>query len=66
MHLDGKEISELYVDYFFWKQGIGAQLLEFAKEKYEIYLMTDGSHILCNEKCYYGNIICVNKVRSRL
>ncbi len=35
MHLEGKEISELYVDYFFWKQGIGAQLLEFAKEKYD-------------------------------
>ena len=33
MHLEGKEISELYVDYFFWNQGIGAQLLEFAKEK---------------------------------
>ena len=35
MHLEGKEISELYVDYFFWNQGIGAQLLEFAKEKYD-------------------------------
>ena len=35
MHLEGKEISELYVDYFFWKQGIGSQLLEFAKEKYD-------------------------------
>ena len=35
MHLEGKEISELYVDYFFWKQGIGAQLIEFAKEKYD-------------------------------
>ncbi|MCR4996253.1 MAG: GNAT family N-acetyltransferase [Butyrivibrio sp.] len=41
MHLEGKEISELYVDYFFWKQGIGAQLLEFAKEKYDSrYLWT--------------------------
>ena len=35
MHLEGKEISELYVDYFFWNQGIGAQLIEFAKEKYD-------------------------------
>ena len=35
MHLEEKEISELYVDYFFWNQGIGAQLLEFAKEKYD-------------------------------
>lgn len=41
MHLEGKEISELYVDYFFWKQGIGVQLLEFAKEKYDSrYLWT--------------------------
>lgn len=41
MHLEGKEISELYVDYFFWNQGIGAQLLEFAKEKYDCrYLWT--------------------------
>ena len=35
MHLVEKEISELYVDYFFWNQGIGAQLIEFAKEKYD-------------------------------
>jgi putative acetyltransferase len=35
IHLEGKEISELYVDYFFWNQGIGAQLIEFAKEKYD-------------------------------
>ena len=35
MHMEEKEISELYVDYFFWNQGIGSQLLEFAKEKYD-------------------------------
>ena len=35
IHLEVKEISELYVDYFFWNQGIGAQLIEFAKEKYD-------------------------------
>ena len=35
IHLEGKEISELYVDYFFCNQGIGAQLIEFAKEKYD-------------------------------
>ena len=23
IHLEGKEIAELYVDYFFWKEGIG-------------------------------------------
>ena len=35
LHLDGKEISELYVDYFFWKEGIGSKLVEFAKEKFD-------------------------------
>ena len=33
IHLEGKEIAELYVDYFFWKEGIGSKLVEFAKEK---------------------------------
>ena len=35
LHLDGKEISELYADYFFWKEGIGSKLVEFAKEKFD-------------------------------
>ena len=34
IHVEGKEIAELYVDYFFWNQGIGAKLIEFAKEKF--------------------------------
>ena len=33
---DGKEIVELYVDYFFWKEGIGSKLVEFAKEKFDV------------------------------
>ena len=36
IHMDGKEISELYVDYFFWKEGIGSKLIEFAKEKFDV------------------------------
>ena len=36
LHLDGKEISELYVDYFFWKEGIGSKLVEFAKEMFNV------------------------------
>ena len=36
IHLEGKEIAELYVDYFFWKEGIGSRLVEFAKEKYDV------------------------------
>ncbi len=36
IHIEGKEIVELYVDYFFWNQGIGAKLIEFAKEKHDV------------------------------
>ena len=36
IHIEGNQIAELYVDYFFWKQGIGAKLIEFAKEKYDV------------------------------
>ncbi len=36
IHIEGKEIVELYVDYFFWQQGNGAKLVEFAKEKYDV------------------------------
>ena len=36
IHIEGKEIAELYVDYFFWNLGIGAKLVEFAKEKYSV------------------------------
>ena len=35
IHLEEKEIAELYVDYFFWKEGIGSRLVEFAKEKFD-------------------------------
>ncbi len=33
IHIIGEEVVELYVDYFFWEQGVGSKLLEFAKEK---------------------------------
>ena len=36
IHVEDKEIAELYVDYFFWNQGIGAELIEFAKKKYGV------------------------------
>ena len=31
IHIEGKQIRELYVDSFFENQGIGAELIEFAK-----------------------------------
>ncbi|MBP5280534.1 MAG: GNAT family N-acetyltransferase, partial [Erysipelotrichaceae bacterium] len=30
IHIEGKQIKELYVDYFFQDQGIGSRLIEFA------------------------------------
>lgn len=39
IHIEGNQIAELYVDYFFWKQGIGAKLIEFAKEKFDVYFL---------------------------
>ena len=36
IHVAGKQVAELYVDYFFWAQGIGSELLEFAKEKFDV------------------------------
>lgn len=36
IHIEGKELKELYVDYFFQDQGIGGKLIEFAKENYDV------------------------------
>lgn len=34
IHIQGNEIVELYVDYFFQNQGIGSELIEFAKSNH--------------------------------
>ena len=36
IHVEGEEIKELYVDYFFQDQGIGSELIEFAKKEYDV------------------------------
>ncbi|MCR4951703.1 MAG: GNAT family N-acetyltransferase [Solobacterium sp.] len=36
IHIEGKEIKELYVDYFFQNMGIGSELIGFAREKYDV------------------------------
>ena len=36
IHIEGKELKELYVDYFFQDQGIGGKLIEFAKENCDV------------------------------
>ena len=36
IHIEGEEIVELYVDYFFEDQGIGSKLIEFAKEYFPV------------------------------
>lgn len=34
IHMEGTEIVELYVDYFFQNQGIGGRLMEYAKREH--------------------------------
>ena len=36
IHIEGEEIAELYVDFFFWRSGIGSALLEYAKERFPV------------------------------
>ena len=36
IHIEGEEIKELYVDYFFQGMGLGSKLIEFAKEAYDV------------------------------
>ena len=36
IHIEGKEIAELYVDYFFQNQGVGSKLIEYAKKNYPV------------------------------
>lgn len=36
IRIEGKEIVELYVDWFFQNRGIGAALIEYAKERYPV------------------------------
>ena len=36
IHIEGTEIVELYIDYFFWNQSVGSELIEFAKEKFNV------------------------------
>ena len=36
IHIEGQEIKELYVDYFFQNMGIGSELIEFARNQYDV------------------------------
>ncbi|MBR2811394.1 MAG: GNAT family N-acetyltransferase [Solobacterium sp.] len=36
IHIEGNEIAELYVDYFFQNQGIGSALIEYAGSNYPV------------------------------
>lgn len=36
IRIEDKEVVELYVDHFFQGQGIGAELLEFAKKEFDV------------------------------
>ena len=39
IHIANNEIVELYVDYFFQNQGIGSQLIEFAKIHFPVHFL---------------------------
>lgn len=39
IHIEGREVRELYVDAFFQNQGIGAELIEFAKREYDVQFL---------------------------
>ena len=65
MNLDGKEITELYVDSFFENQGIGGKLVDFAIEKY------DSNHLWVLEKNtkarrFYGRYGFIDSGNKRL
>lgn len=36
IRIEGKEVVELYVEHFFQGQGIGAELMEFAKKEFDV------------------------------
>ena len=59
---DGLGLVDITVISHYDMKEVQQEILDLSM-KYEIYLMTDGSHILCNEngKRYYGDIICLNK-----
>ena len=64
----GKEIVELYVEHFFQGQGIGAELIEYAKEEFDVrylwvlekntdairFYEANGFHITDNKKLEEG------------
>lgn len=63
---DGLGLVDITVISHYDMKEVPQEIIELSM-KHEIYLMEDGSHILCNENgnCYYGNIICVNKGETR-
>ena len=36
IHIEDNEVVELYVDYFFWGQGVGSELLKFAIDEFDV------------------------------
>lgn len=39
IRIEGGELRELYVDHFFQNQGVGAELIEFAKEQFSVQFL---------------------------
>lgn len=62
IHINGEEIKELYVDHFFQKQGIGAKLIEFAKQNFQVEFLwaleknSGALHFYEKHGFFYSNI----------
>ena len=68
IRIDGNEIVELYVEHFFQGQGIGAKLIEYAKQEHDVkylwvlekntnairFYETHGFHLTDNKKLEDG------------
>ena len=39
IHIENNEVMELYVDFFFQGQGIGSELIEFAKKEHNVKVL---------------------------
>ena len=64
IHIEGEEVRELYVDYFFWNQGIGSQLLEFAKERFDVTFLWALEKNTDAIRFYKAHGFCVTDIRK--
>ena len=64
LHVEGRELTKLYVDSFFQNGGIGARLMEFAIRTFDIqslFVLEKNSSAICFYKCHG---FCMTKERQ--